>query len=534
MKNTEENKIINFLNIPFDQRYSVSKLGVKWSAKENAWLYLGTLPNELKKYESVKYSFERLIQDRRNKIKKVPLKPNLNFKLRPHQQEAVDLITQCERIKRVGFLLADDVGLGKSASALQSAINSPLSKVLIVCPLAVCAHWRQTIEYLGDRGKDIVVINYDRLQKLFLLPTDTKVKKLKSKARVGTPMVFDYIIFDECHKLKNPESARAKFAFKLAQKAKFILWLSATAGTNPLELSPLASLLAQMTGSKLSEMKDFEKWCENMDLGVSRESFGKWAWNGGEVEAKRVHKLIFEGKIPAGLRRRPEDLANWPSLERIIFPQELSSEAQTQYDAAWREFRSALGLSLKGQRNPKASLAASLRFRQKSSLLRVQATAEQAIDLKENGKAVAISVAFRETKEALIEILQKHGKVSFIDGTLSAPDKEANRIEFQQDKADFCIFTVEEGISLHELENKKPRALLIHDLRWSGISLLQIEGRTHRDGKFCPAFWCYAPDTIEEKIIESLLRKITTLKNMIGDKTDLLTELEEEFLNYGS
>lgn len=90
------------------------------------------------------------------------------------------------------------------------------------------------------------------------------------------------------------------------------------------------------------------------------------------------------------------------------------------------------------------------------------------------------------------------------------------------------LFTVEEGISLHEGEyNDAKRVLLIHDIRWSAIQMAQIEGRCHRDGKFAPAIWLYAEDTIEYKIAGIIVNKTKSMKEMMGDDTKLLLEIEE-------
>jgi SNF2 family DNA or RNA helicase len=77
--------------------------------------------------------------------------------------DAARLIVEAKRRRRVGFLLGDEVGLGKTLSAWRAILDMPeLKSVLVVAPLAVLEHWRQTIGWLGDGGKVVVVLNYDR------------------------------------------------------------------------------------------------------------------------------------------------------------------------------------------------------------------------------------------------------------------------------------------------------------------------------------------------------------------------------------
>src|SRR5262249_31939325 len=263
-------------------------------------------------------------------------------------------------------------------------------RVLVVCPLAVIAHWRRTIEAMGDGGKDIVVLNYDRLGKLFegSAPPPKKNRTKKGRAPPGTAPQPDVIILDESHRLKNPTAARSKLAAKLVANAGFCLWLSATAGQNPLELSYLAPLLARATGSSARDLKDFEQWCLDQQLGVTRGNFGKWEWRGERRDCERVRAMLFEparpGQVAAGIRRQPEHIAGWPAINRILAPIELAAEARTLYEAAWTAFRRDLELAPRG-RDPKSALAASLRLRQKSSLIRAAGTVELARELLDNG-----------------------------------------------------------------------------------------------------------------------------------------------------
>ena len=193
-------------------------------------------------------------------------------------------------------------------------------------------------------------------------------------------------------------------------------------------------------------------------------------------------------------------------------------------------------------RDPKSALVAALRLRQKSSLLRSAGTVELVSELLENGHQVAISVAFLDTLAAIREALEKDGVAcAAIHGALSATHREAERLRFQRGEAKVVLFTVEEGISLHQGEhsatfgsaclvgheaNDVVRSEVIHDLRWSAIQTAQIEGRCHRDGRFAQIYWTYADGTVEDRIARVVARRIQTMKSMIGDDTETLREIE--------
>ncbi len=524
------------LDVPFAMRGVATANGARWEPERSVFVYRGAaLPAGLEPFRPAPYSWEARVQREldRDAGPIAPSKPTASITPRAHQTEAVRAIVSAHAAKRPGFLLADDVGLGKTISAWDAIRRMPgIESVLVVCPLAVVAHWRRTIEAMGDAGKDIVILNYDRLGKLFEVSAEAR-KKIRSKkglARAGTAPEFDVIVWDESHRCKNPTAARSKLAAKLTAEAGFCLWLSATAGQNPLELSYLAPLLASVTGSRAADLRDFEAWCQDQGLGLKRGAYGKWEWRGDAGDCAKVRAMLFDpqrGAPPAGLRRRPEDIAGWPEINRILTPIELDPEARALYKQAWTEFRQAMELAPRG-RDPKSALAATLRLRQKSSLIRVAGTVELARELLDNGHQVAVSVAFSETLSALRAAFEAEGfACAAIHGAVPAAQREAERLAFQRGERPVVLFTVEEGISLHQGEHVDvPRSEIIHDLRWSAIQMAQIEGRCHRDGRFAQVYWAYADATIEDRIARVVARRIQSMKEMIGDDVETLREIE--------
>ncbi|HET9622896.1 MAG TPA: DEAD/DEAH box helicase [Kofleriaceae bacterium] len=526
------------LDVPFAMRAVATAHQARWDAAHGVFLYEGhALPPALAAFQPLPYSWEMHVQRALAGADAPPASPpTAAIELRPHQREAVAAIAAARKAGLPGFLLADDVGLGKTITTWQAIRAMPgVETVLVVCPLAVVAHWRRTIEAMGDGGLDIILVNYDRLGKLFEVSAAAR-KKIKSKkglARAGTAPEMDVVVLDESHRCKNPSAARSKLAAKLVASAGFCLWLSATAGQNPLELSYLAPLLAHATGARAKDLKDFEQWCLDQDLGVARGNFGKWEWRGNPADCAKVRHLLFDAgaaRAPAGIRRRPEDLVGWPAINRILTPIELSADGRALYHEAWTAFRRELELAPRGK-DPKSALAAILRLRQKSSLIRAAGTVELARELLDNGHQVAISVAFLETLTSMREAFESGlGAIACaaIHGGVPAGEREAERLRFQRGQARVVLFTVEEGISLHQGEHDDaPRSEIIHDLRWSAIQMAQIEGRCHRDGRFAQVYWTYADATIEGKIARVVASRIQTMKEMVGDDVATLREIED-------
>lgn len=529
------------IDLPFAMRYSLSLFGGTYNKEYKvSVIKKDKLPEELLQFSSKPYSYEAYVEKqlngkyRKEILDQMPKKDGMIP--RDYQIKGYETIKNAIDKGSNGFLLADEVGLGKTITSILALKDKKFEKILIVTTLAAIPHWRKTLLNFSLPGKEIIVINYDRLQKLFELDdaekAKSKTKKAKNKkvASKGIAQVFDFIIFDESHKLKNNTSIRSKLALKLVEKTVFTLWLSATAGQNPLELSYLVPLLAKLTKQSLKSMKDFEAWCKSMDLGVSRGDFGKWIWDGSEQSIEKIRNLLFTSHPVVALRRTPSDIIGYPEISRELSPIELSIEDLKNYKLAWDDFKRMIhDEKVKNIKEKKQNaLVAQLRLRQKSSYLKIPYTLDHMYDLLDNHHQVAVSVNFKETLLQMQKILEeKKIGVSVIYGGQTSNEKEEQRLKFQKGENKVVLFTVEEAISLHQGEyNNMPRSMLIHDLRWSAIQMSQIEGRTHRDGKFSQIYWLYCQESIEEEIAKIVLRRVINMKNMVGDDTKTLQEIE--------
>lgn len=134
------------------------------------------------------------------------------------------------------WLLADDMGLGKSSSALWAANELATDRILVVCPASVKFNWQKEVrktlgwpcyvidgtpkqranifaDAIATRGADkqlVVVINYDLLITLNDLHTGMLAGLVHGQA----------LICDESHYLKSRKSQRTKFVMEFFAPAK--------------------------------------------------------------------------------------------------------------------------------------------------------------------------------------------------------------------------------------------------------------------------------------------------------------------------
>lgn len=458
------------------------------------------------------------------------------FTPRAHQLEARDRILAARARGEPGFLLGDLTGLGKTLSAWLAIAAMPEDEVLIVCPKGGIPQWRRTIAHAGTRMKNVTILNYERTKSLLAPPEASKRKSVRAKnnelARHGRPKrVWPIVVFDESHRIRNPNSQQGLACRQMAEAARFTIYMSATAGQTPYELSYLGRLLGSAIGVDTAGMDGFRALMKQMKIGRARGRWKNWSWEPNERDRSVMADLLYKGRDAIGLRRRPGDIAGWPEVQRDLAPVALDAPARKLYDTSWRTFRSELGLAGGSTRTP-AGRVAELRFRQKASLLRVPGSADFAETLLENDEQVAISVAFLETGAALEDTLRGRGwRVGQINGEQTGERNEATRVAFQTGELDVVIFTVTESISLHRLEmagGDRPRSLVIHDMRHSAIQLQQIEGRCHRDGQRAVIYYAFAEDTVEEAVTMRVIGRMSAMDGMAGDDIAMFDEIAAE------
>jgi hypothetical protein len=455
------------------------------------------------------------------------------FTPRPHQEHARDAILAARAAGRPGFLLGDLTGLGKTLSVWLAVSEMPEDEVLVVCPKGAIPQWRRTIAGSPATGKRVTIVNYERTKSLMAPPAASARRSTRAKnnelARHGAPKrAWPLVVIDESHRIRNPSSQQGLVCRQLAANAAFTIYMSATAGQAPHELSYLGALLPSAPGAPKGGMDGFRALMKSLRIGRPKGRWRNWSWEPNEADRETMAGLLYRGEGAVGIRRRPEDIAGWPEVQRALAPTALDAAARRLYDATWREFRRELGL-LGGSTRKPAGWAADLRFRQKASLLRTDGTAAFVADLLENGQQVAVSVAFLETSTMLAEKLAGQGwAVGEINGRRSADENEATRLSFQTGALDVVVFTVSESISLHRGElpgGERERSLVVHDMRHSAIELQQIEGRCHRDGQRAVIYYAYAEDTVEERIAATVVARMAAMDGMAGDDTRRIEEI---------
>lgn len=144
---------------------------------------------------------------------------------------------------------------------------------------------------------------------------------------------------------------------------------------------------------------------------------------------------------------------------------------------------------------------------------------------KKGRKKFIIFTQFRTTQDYLAGLLKDYDVVVF-NGSMSAEEKEQAIIDFKE-RAEIIIATEAGG----EGRNMQFCDVLInYDLPWSPLKIEQRIGRIHRFGQARDVmiFNFSTSDTVAERVLEVLTRKLKLFEESIGPPDIMLGQIEDE------
>jgi SNF2 family DNA or RNA helicase len=186
------------------------------------------------------------------------IKNNLSYNL-PHQtQGALKLINELNS----SALLADEVGLGKTITAgfvlKEGIIRGFINNCLILTPPSLVTQWKEELLQKFELDFNILECEDDWKKNNFLIASIDRVKGFDKEIKgfrhkKAHDILWDLVIFDEAHKLKEKNTIRSRFVDRLKKK-RFLL-LTATPFQN--DLLELYNLLHLLKKGHLGTIKEF-------------------------------------------------------------------------------------------------------------------------------------------------------------------------------------------------------------------------------------------------------------------------------------
>jgi len=485
-------------------------------------------------------------------------------------------------------LLCDEVGLGKTIEAglvlEEYLLRQMVNRVLIITPPALVEQWRE--ELASKFGLTDFVANYDPEfrelgpQAWAAFPrviASLATARRREHRRVIKNIVYDLVIVDEAHHLKNRSSVSWKFVNALQKK--YILMLTATPVQN--NLNELYNLITILKPGQLKTPREFRRRFvvqgdprlpknrgrlrELLADVMVRHARGQV---GIQLPPRRAHTVRLQ--LGPDERALYDDVSNFvrscirPTTPPPAPPRSGEGSLRTPPSLAGRgaggvgqvepllpavhrftlrTLQREIGSSPAAVRPTLMKLAERSEMAPHREMLLSLANRASGVQSWAKGKALGrlllsqlasdgrekliIFTHFRATLELLADLLRGMG-VDFVvyHGQLSRAEKDEIVRRFEQ-SAQVLLSTeaAGEGRNLQFC-----RLMLNFDLPWNPQRIEQRVGRIHRVGQTRPVeiFNLSAEGTVEDYILEVLDRKLNMFELVIGEMDMILGHLEEE------
>lgn len=412
---------------------------------------------------------------------------------------------------RENALLADTVGLGKTAQALVSLPkNAP---VLVVAPSSVALNWLKEAkfwrpDFVGGlikgrknfrypRSGEILVVTYDSL------PAPIKVgRTYLIHDSEGPAPVNLHVIFDELHKAKNSKSLRSKACRALVSASNISegkAWgLTGTPFVNkPSELWTILSVL------KLANTA-YGSWNNFVDIYGGYEGDFGLEWT-GHVDSKRA----AQGLRKVSLRRSAEDHLDLPDILYQEIPVSIGKSTTRVCDSVVRDLGGAEKLSeslatllesKNGVSFEKLSMARSALASEK-----IQALTDLVSDYEDQEEPVLVFSCHR----APLDSLSSRERWGSITGSESPEERQRTVDDFQKGYLKgvaISILAGAEGITL----TRASHAIFV-DRWWNPAINGQAEARIRRIGQKSSSL--HVVDLVADHILDERLHEILVDKS---------------------
>jgi len=451
------------------------------------------------------------------------------------------------------FLLADDMGLGKSLQALTVFIGDVVTGrggvCLVICPTTLKENWSEEIskftrvkhmvlgsEYnpktgrpktltSGERSRQIVEFAMWEEPKILVLNYEQVDPHLAELNALGARVA----IFDEAHTIKNPEAKRTKACLELKSDRSFML--TGTPVMNQVhELWPALNRIAPQHFSNPYAFKN--RYCVYGGY-KNKQIVG--------VKNRKELTAILEQLM---LRRLKKDVLDLPEVQEIQVKVGLSELQQKLYDQVDEEML----LDVDPHSPPEEIENAMTKFLRLKQITgtpacfdldddshKLDVVIEKALELIEDNHKIVIFTQFRPVLTAIRNRLDKVKVSSYeLSGAVKQADRQDVVRSWSSDKRPLpivCMLQVA-GVGLNMTASR--HMLFVDKLFVPGLNQQAID-RCHRIGasttQNVQVLEFIARGTIEDRIEAILRAKKKLFKDVIesvGFMSQLLQALQDK------
>lgn len=377
-------------------------------------------------------------------------------------------------LSRKGLLLADDVGLGKTVTAIAALTDKrTLPAAIVTLAGTMPSQWEDHFKrfmpeavvhiirkgepyelpkFMG-RGPDIVILNYHKLSNW----SNILSKYVKT------------VVYDEIQELRRTESQKYEGAVRLSEAAQFRLGLSATPIFN--YGGEIWNVVSVLLPGVLGTHEEFTReWCSGYSRSYKIDdpkAFGAYA---------KENFIILR-------RTRSEVGRELPPLTKIPYPIDADKKPLADIGAAATELAKII-LSRnelhQGDRM-RASGELDWKVRHATGVAKAPHVADFVRILVENGEKVIVYAWHRSVYDILMERLEEY-KPAMFTGQESEKEKIEAKRRFMENETQVLLMSLRAGQGVDGFQ-KVCRTVVFAELDWSPGVHQQNIGRVFRDGQ---------------------------------------------------
>lgn len=433
-------------------------------------------------------------------------------------------------------ILADEVGLGKTIEAgillKEYFVTGMIKNALILTPPSLRLQWKDELKTKFDldfvSNKDDE--NFQGLDKHNQLIVSLSTAIQPKNAEILNGIVWDIVIIDEAHRLKNSSTQSHKFVKNLNKK--FILLLTATPVQNSIQ--ELYNLVELVKTGFLGSWKDFSRQytldekarkinpkmrshlqdlLQTIVIRTTRNEVRKYLQFTDRIPKTHIiNSNSFENQLYNIGTDIVRKLCLESSKNSIILPLIV---LQRQICSSSHAAKISLEKKLKSNDKflEKLSTIQSLcdSISEDSKLVELKKILK-----KSNNSKYLIFTEFRDTQKYIIDNLTNEGfSVGKFNGEMSTKERDEAVRSFKNDvNILVCTEAGGEGQNFQFCSN-----VINYDLPWNPMRVEQRVGRVHRIGQENDVYIhnLAINDSIEEYVLKSIFEKINLFNMTIGD-----------------
>ncbi len=400
----------------------------------------------------------------------VPREFHMAEEPRTYQKQAAELLWAVQ-----SMLLADQLGVGKTLSAMCCFRNPETLPAVVVCASNLRFQWQRELKRFAPdlvshiikqkkeydfptrHGQiDVFIVSYAML--------DAWANTLRQRCKM--------VVFDEVQELRHFKTDKYKAGKILADGCVYKLGMSATPVYNyGGEMFNVMNILAP---GRLGTRDEFvTEWCESDgEKMILKNPQAMAAW------LQDQHLMLRRTRADVG--------RELPPLQRITHEVECNQDALNSCESKAAELaRLILSNTTTALIRGQSTMELDLLLRQWTGIGKAPAVADFVEMLVEQGEQVVLFGWHRAVYEIWMSKLKAYKPVLYT-GSETALQKDAAFTKFKTGESQIMIISLRSGAGLDGIQYTGCRTVVIGELDWSPAVIDQDIGRVLRDGQTDP------------------------------------------------